>query len=983
MSNILSQEDITLCNTKTVTINKLAFGIMLSYFRSDIKFPSPQEKPISVKLISKIAEQLDIEEYSVLDFDWSSRTAERYRQNIKKYLGFREVNNNDALSFKEYLIKEVLPHNPSEVLFTEQTKEFFRKHKIALFKSTRLDRYIASAKQQFERKLFCMIYQNLSAESCDLIDQILTSPEQILKKSDKSQEDIIELAELKNNIAGARLKNINHALDKIKLLSKISISQEVASSINRKLLLKYYDRIMALHPSNILEFMEETKYAIMAIFCYIKLQISLDNMADTFTKLVRRLRSQAEKYVDTYIVSEVKRVNGKFDILEKLASISVNNPRDVIEDKIYPEVSKSTLEELITDLQQRGKWYQSQVQKKILSKYIHGARSTILGILKTFSFKEDHSKYRAVLKAIDFINEHCDGSEAEYCIESELIEGVISENWHSMVVLTDADDRNIKVSKYHYELAILEKLQSLLTFKAIWIEKSYRYRNPTEDIPRDFEEKRENYYKMLELPLDAKQFVTKLQNALSKSLGDLNANISSNPLVKIKASATGRNITISPSIAQKEPSNIAELQKEIAERWQSINLIDILKEADILINFTKNLETITKSSSVADHNLRKRLLLCIYGIGSNTGLKRISIANGDVNYSDLRYTKKRYINATNVRNTIRFIINNILKIRNPDIWGIATTTVACDSTKVSSWDQNLMSEWHRRYRGKGVMIYWHVDKKSLCIYSQLKTCSSSEVGSMIKGIIDHDTAMNMNRVFVDTHGQSNIGFAISYLLSFGLLPRIKAINKQKLYSVTPKDKEKHTNLDEIITSPINWKLIEKNYDEVVKHVIALKLGIVEPEVLIKRFSNNNYDHPVYRALLEIGRANKSIFLCKYLSFEELRIEINEGLNVVERLNYIMDFIFYGKLGELTTNNTDDQELSVLCLHLLQACIVYINTLIIQQVLSESHWQNKLTPEDYRALTPLFSTHINPYGLFPIDFEQRIIISTAKSQEQRC
>ena len=151
------------------------------------------------------------------------------------------------------------------------------------------------------------------------------------------------------------------------------------------------------------------------------------------------------------------------------------------------------------------------------------------------------------------------------------------------------------------------------------------------------------------------------------------------------------------------------------------------------------------------------------------------------------------------------------------------------------------------------------------------------------------------------------------------------------------------------------------------------MGIVEPDVLVKRFSNNNYEHPVYKTLLEIGKANKSIFLCKYLDSEELRIEINEGLNVVERLNYIMDFIFYGKLGELATNNIEDQELSVLCLHLLQACIVYINTMIIQQVLSEAHWQFKLTSEDYRALTPLLSTHINPYGLFPIDFSQRILI----------
>ena len=39
-----------------------------------------------------------------------------------------------------------------------------------------------------------------------------------------------------------------------------------------------------------------------------------------------------------------------------------------------------------------------------------------------------------------------------------------------------------------------------------------------------------------------------------------------------------------------------------------------------------------------------------------------------------------------------------------------------------------MTEWHFRYGGRGVMIYWHVEKKSTCIYSQLKSCSKERGG---------------------------------------------------------------------------------------------------------------------------------------------------------------------------------------------------------------------------------------------------------------
>jgi TnpA family transposase len=61
--------------------------------------------------------------------------------------------------------------------------------------------------------------------------------------------------------------------------------------------------------------------------------------------------------------------------------------------------------------------------------------------------------------------------------------------------------------------------------------------------------------------------------------------------------------------------------------------------------------------------------------------------------------------------------------------------------------------------------------------------------------------------------------------------------------------------------------------------------------------------------------------------EELRIEIHEAQNVVERLNSVMGFIFYGKLGELSTNIKEYQELGIICLHLLQTCMAYINTII--------------------------------------------------------
>jgi hypothetical protein len=53
--------------------------------------------------------------------------------------------------------------------------------------------------------------------------------------------------------------------------------------------------------------------------------------------------------------------------------------------------------------------------------------------------------------------------------------------------------------------------------------------------------------------------------------------------------------------------------------------------------------------------------------------------------------------------------------------------------------------------------------------------------------------------------------------------------------------------------------------------------------------------------------------------------------------------------------------------------VYINTLMIQEVLSDPKWLKRMKPEDLRALTPLIYIHINPYGIFNLNMKQRIPI----------
>lgn len=97
-------------------------------------------------------------------------------------------------------------------------------------------------------------------------------------------------------------------------------------------------------------------------------------------------------------------------------------------------------------------------------------------------------------------------------------------------------------------------------------------------------------------------------------------------------------------------------------------------------------------------------------------------------------------------------------------------------------------------------------------------------------------------------------------------------------------------------------------------------------------------------------------------------------NVVENWHSGNKFIFFGKRGILSSNDDTDHELSILCLHLVQSSLVYINTLLLQQIIKETDFITKLTLEDKRAITPLFYHHVSQYGLYSLDMNERIHIT---------
>lgn len=68
-------------------------------------------------------------------------------------------------------------------------------------------------------------------------------------------------------------------------------------------------------------------------------------------------------------------------------------------------------------------------------------------------------------------------------------------------------------------------------------------------------------------------------------------------------------------------------------------------------------------------------------------------------------------------------------------------------------------------------------------------------------------------------------------------------------------------------------------------------------------------------------------------------------------------------------------MTVLCLRILQAALVYVNTLLLQRRPRRDDWADIRTAEAQRGLTPLFWQHVLPYGEVKLDMTARLSIRT--------
>jgi TnpA family transposase len=144
---------------------------------------------------------------------------------------------------------------------------------------------------------------------------------------------------------------------------------------------------------------------------------------------------------------------------------------------------------------------------------------------------------------------------------------------------------------------------------------------------------------------------------------------------------------------------------------------------------------------------------------------------------------------------------------------------------------------------------------------------------------------------------------------------------------------------------------------------SLKLGTVSAIDIIRTLYRGDKPSVLGRAIGELGRIAKTLYLLNYIDDEAYRRRILTQLNRGEGRHGLARVIFHGQKGELRQRYREGQEDQLSALGLVVNALVLWNTYYMNAALTSIGSQQSINQEDVARLSPLGHSHINMLGRY--------------------
>ncbi|MDQ3638690.1 MAG: DUF4158 domain-containing protein, partial [Actinomycetota bacterium] len=476
----LGPDELLLLANKTGA-TRLGFAVLLRFFAGEGRFPRSKGE-VPGQVVSYVGGQVGVPAEEYIRYDWQGRTVKYHRSQVRRYFGFREATVEDGEAFASWLAGEALPREQDEDIVREAFYGRCRELKVEPPTEGRVGRLLASAFRRFEEDFCARVYEALPDETTLKMDALLASGEEDGVSTGDHGSPVSwdrrrwVIGWLKADPGRVGLESVLEEIEKLRRVREVGVPEGLFGGVSPKVLKAYRRRAATERPGELGAHAPEIRATLLTVLLWFRGREITDSLVELLVQLVHRIGARAERRVEKEILEDLKRVNGKTNILFRMAEAAVGRPDGTVREVLFPAVGEGTLRDLVKEAKSAGPVFRLNVHSRLVASYRGHYRRMLPLILEALEFRSNNVAHRPVIGALSVLKRYARSPARSYASDEKVpLDGVVPSAWEDLIVSRSGSAR---VDRVGYEVCVLNALRHALRRREVWVVGADRYRDP-------------------------------------------------------------------------------------------------------------------------------------------------------------------------------------------------------------------------------------------------------------------------------------------------------------------------------------------------------------------------------------------------------------------------------------------------------------------------------------------------------------------------
>lgn len=587
-------------------------------------------------------------------------------------------------------------------------------------------------------------------------------------------------------------------------------------------------------------------------------------------------------------------------------------------------------------------------------------RQFLPSLLRTITF-EGTAASAPVRAAVAFLREIEDQKKPEM-LDAPL--EAVPPAWRRLVVQTSPTYR---IDRRGYTFAVLEQLQPALKRHDVFVAPSEKWGDARAKLLQGaaWEAARPQVCHSLDRSTDPSVELETLRQQLDGRYRRTAENLASNPFVRLAQEKGRDTLVITPLDRLAEPESLKALRAEVARRLPRVDLPDAILEVQRWTGFLDDFTHISESTARVD-DLVTSLCAVLVAEACNIGLEPVVRRDRPAQTRDrLQWIKQNYVrNETILRANARLVAAQA-QIPLAQAWG-GGEVASADGLRFKVPVRTIHAGSNPRYfhHGAGATYFNFTSDQFSGLHYIVIPGTLKEGPYLLAGLLEQQTSLQPREIMTDTASYSDQLFGLFWLLGYQFSPRLADAGGARLWRLDPT--ADYGPLNDVSRHRINTRLITQHWDDLLRVAGSLKMHAVGAVELMQALQGGSRASSLARAIAEVGRIAKSLYLLDYYDDESYRRRILTQLTRGERRHNLARAVFHGRKGELRQRYREGQEDQLGVLGLVMNVLVLWTTQYMDLALTQLRAQGyAINEEDLARLSPLGYKHIHLLGRYHV------------------